>query len=104
MSKPRIALPNASDIVLPGKRRGVASKARHALLSPVGGAIVGTAATVAATVAVAAWQEIEHRRIDFADLVEVPVRVERLSELKHDAESLALVEAGLKKEWGHFGL
>jgi hypothetical protein len=100
MAKPRIDLPSASDVKLPGKRRSVASRAKHALLSPVGGAIVGTAATVA----VAAWQELEHRRIDFADLVEVPVRVERLSELKHDAESLALIEAGLKKEWGHFGL
>ena len=78
----------------------MASKAEHALLSPVGGALVGTAATVA----VAAWQEFEHRRIDFADLTEVPVRVERLSELKHDAEGLALIEAGLRKEWGHFGL
>jgi hypothetical protein len=53
---------------------------------------------------VAAWQEIEHRRIDFADLVEVPVRVERLSELKHDADALAVIEAGLEREWGHFGL
>jgi len=102
MDKRRITLPIASNIEVPvpGKRRSVASRATHVLLSPVGGAIVGTAATVA----VAAWQELEHRRIDFADLVEVPVRVERLSELKHDAESLALIEAGLKKEWGHFGL
>src|SRR4051812_2325154 len=100
MPKQRVKRPNIPKVELPGKHRGVASKATHVLLSPVGGAIVGTAATVA----VAAWQEIEHRRMDFADLVEVPVRVERLSELKHDAESLALIEAGLKKEWGHYGL
>jgi hypothetical protein len=102
MPKLRVKSPKVPNINLdvPRKRRSVASKATHALLSPVGGAIVGTAATVA----VAAWQEFEHRRIDFADLTEVPVRVERLSELKHDAEALALIEAGLKKEWGHFGL
>src|SRR6476646_6439468 len=100
MPKLRVQRPNIPKVEVPGKRRSVASKATHALLSPVGGAIVGTAATVA----VAAWQELEHRRMDFADLVEVPVRVERLSELKHNAESLALIEAGLKREWGYFGL
>lgn len=100
MPKLRMKRPNLPNVEAPRKRRSVASKATHALFSPVGGAIVGTAATVA----VAAWQEFEHRRMDFADLVEVPVRVERLSELKHDAGALALVEAGLKKEWGHFGL
>lgn len=86
-------------VLAPGKKRSVASRARHVLLGPGGGVLIG-----AATVAVAAWQEIEHRRIDFADLRNVPVRVSRLSELKHDAESLALIEAGLKQEWGRFGL
>ena len=45
MPKQRIKLPIARSIeaALPGKRRSVASKAKHALLSPVGGAIVGTA-------------------------------------------------------------
>jgi hypothetical protein len=100
MPKLRVKRPNIPNVEAPRKRRSVASKARHTLLGPVGGAIVGTAGMVA----VAAWQEIEHRRVDFADLIEVPVRVERLSELKHDAEALALIEAGLNKEWGHFGL
>ena len=100
MPRLNIKRPDIGKLEAPRKRRSVASRATHVLLSPVGGAIVGTAATVA----VAAWQELEHRRMDFADLIEVPVRVERLSELKDDAEALVLIEAGLRKEWGHFGL
>jgi hypothetical protein len=98
MPKQRIAIPTDLNLAVPGKRRGTASTARYVL--PAAGVIAGAAATVA----VAAWQEFEHRRIEFADLQEVPVRVEALAELKHDAESLALIEAGLRKEWGHFGL
>jgi len=34
----------------------------------------------------------------------VPVRVAKLSDLRDDADNLALVEAGLRKEWGPFAL
>src|SRR5688500_3017599 len=101
MAKNRISLPGTDiDLPLPGKHESVASRARHVLLGSAG----GTMLVGAATVAVAAWQELEHRHLEFADLKEVPVRVETLAELKHDPEALALIEAGLKKEWGHFGL
>ena len=98
MPKRSIALPTDLTLSVPHKRRRVAPTARYVL--PAAGVTAGAAATVA----VAAWQEIEHRRVEFADLQEVPVRVEALAELKHDRESLDLIEAGLRREWGHFGL
>jgi hypothetical protein len=69
------------------------------MLGPRGGFVVAASA-----VAAAAWQEFEHRRVDYADLKSVPVRVARLSELRDDPENLALIDAGLRKEWGPFAL
>jgi len=81
------------------KRDGIAGRAAHSMMGPRGGALV-----TASAVALAAWQEWEHRKVDYADLKTVPVRVIRLSELRDDPQNLALVEAGLRKEWGPFAL
>jgi hypothetical protein len=58
----------------------------------------------ASAVAAAAWHEWEHRRVLRADLPDAHIRVERLSDLLDDPRSLEAVEAGLRKEWGEFGL
>jgi len=81
------------------KRDGFAGRAAHSMLGPRGGMLVAASAFAAT-----AWQEWEHRKIDYADLQTVPVRVEKLSALRDDAANLALIEAGLLKEWGPFGL
>jgi hypothetical protein len=58
----------------------------------------------ASAMAVAAWEEYSHRRVLRADIDDSDVRVERLSDLRYDAEGLATIEAGLVREWGPFGL
>jgi hypothetical protein len=53
--------------------------------------------------AAAAW-EIEHRRLLRADLPEKKLRIEKLADLRYDAEALATIERGLRDEWGSFAL
>jgi len=77
-------------------RKEVAAK----VVNPRSGALVAVSAMAAA----AAWREIEHRHVLRADLPETHVRVERLSDLRYDRESLAAIEAGLRAEWGAFAL
>jgi hypothetical protein len=77
----------------------VAESAAHLVNAKSGGALLAASA-----VAAAAWHEWEHRRVLRADLPEAHIRVERLSDLRGDTRSLEAVEAGLRKEWGAFGL
>lgn len=58
------------------------------------------AASAAAAVA-SAWERT-HRHVTGADLTEADLRVERLSDLRHETAMLAEIQAGLEKEWGSF--
>lgn len=58
----------------------------------------------ASAVAAAAWYDWEHRRVTRALLSEANVKIERLCDLKLDKETLQLIEAGLRREWGPFAL
>ena len=62
------------------------------------GAIV--AASAAAAVA-SAWERT-HRHVTGAVLTESDLRVERLSDLRHEKAMLAEIQSGLEKEWGSF--
>ena len=62
------------------------------------GAIV--AAASAAAVA-SAWERA-HRHVTGAVLTESDLRVERLSDLRHEGAMLAEIQSGLEKEWGNF--
>jgi hypothetical protein len=75
---------------------------RRTTLSQLGAG--GGAVLAAAAVAAAAWHEVEHRRVAFAEFRNAPIRVSRLSDLRNDAERLALIDAALRKEWGHSSL
>ncbi|HLF79790.1 MAG TPA: hypothetical protein VJB57_20090, partial [Dehalococcoidia bacterium] len=79
--------------------RVAAESATHLVNAKSGGALLAASA-----VAAAAWHEWEHRRVLRADLPDAHIRVERLSDLRSDAPSLEAVEAGLRQEWGGFGL
>ncbi len=58
-------------------------------------------AAAAATTAASAW-ETGHRRVRRADLPESGVRIEKLSDLRHDEQALAAIASGLENEWGEF--
>ena len=58
------------------------------------------AAASAAAVA-SAWERT-HRHVTGAVLTETDLRVERLSDLRHESEMLAEIQTGLDKEWGSF--
>jgi len=79
--------------------RVVAGSAAHLVNAKSGGALLAASA-----IAAAAWHEWAHRRVLRAGLPEAHIRVERLSDLRGDTRSLEAVEAGLRKEWGAFGL
>jgi hypothetical protein len=61
------------------------------------------AASAAAAFAASAW-ELEHRKVRRADLTdeEFDLRVERLSDLRHESALLEAVAQGLRDEWGAF--
>ena len=61
------------------------------------GAIVAASAAAVAS----AWERT-HRHVTSADLTEADLRVERLSDLRHEVVMLAAVQDGLQKEWGSF--
>jgi hypothetical protein len=75
----------------------VNKKARK-LVTVRNGAIV--AASAAAAVA-SAWERT-HRHVAGAVLTEADLRVERLSDLRHETAVLAAIQAGLEEEWGNF--
>jgi hypothetical protein len=68
------------------------------LVSARNGAIVAGAAVAAAS---AAWDRT-HRHVTGADLTEAHMRVERLSDLRHDRNVIEAIDAGLRAEWGPF--
>ena len=68
------------------------------LVSARNGAIVAGAAVAAAS---AAWDRT-HRHVTGADLTEAHMRVERLSDLRHEREVIEAIDAGLRAEWGPF--
>ena len=68
-------------------------------VSPRGGAIVAASA-----LAVAAWQELEHRRVSRADLTAAELTVERLVDIKDDTSGLEAIGTALDAEWGPFAL
>ena len=78
------------------RARELASRAGHAV-NPKSGAFVAASA-----LAVAAWQEYEHRRVASADLTEAHVRVERLNDIKDDGAGLDAIDRALSEEWGVF--
>lgn len=75
---------------------------RRTTLSKLGAG--GGALLAAAAVAAGAWHEVERRHVAFAEFSNAPIRVSRLSDLRNDAENLALIDAALQKEWGHSSL
>jgi hypothetical protein len=68
------------------------------LVNARNGAIVAGAAVAAAS---AAWDRT-HRHVAGADLTEAEMRVERLSDLRHEKGVMATIDEGLRKEWGPF--
>ena len=68
------------------------------LVSARNGAIVAGAAVAAAS---AAWDRT-HRHVTGADLTEAHMRVERLSDLRHERKVIDAIDAGLRAEWGPF--
>jgi hypothetical protein len=74
------------------------SKKARKLVTVRNSAIV--AASAAAAVA-SAWDRT-HRHVTSAVLTESDLRVERLSDLRHESEMLAEIQSGLEKEWGSF--
>jgi hypothetical protein len=68
------------------------------LVNARNGAIVAGAAVAAAS---AAWDRT-HRHVTRADLTEAQMRVERLSDLRHEKGVIAAIDAGLVAEWGPF--
>jgi len=68
------------------------------LVNARNGAIVAGAAVAAAS---AAWDRT-HRHVTRADLTEAQMRVERLSDLRHEKDVIAAIDAGLLAEWGPF--
>jgi hypothetical protein len=73
------------------------TKFPHALSGRRGVLVAAAAATAAAS----AW-ETGHRRVRRADLPEKGVRIEKLSDLRYDAEALETIAGGLEDEWGEF--
>ena len=68
------------------------------LVNARNGAIVASAAVAAAS---AAWDRT-HRHVTGADLTEAHMRVERLSDLRHEKGVIAAIDEGLRAEWGPF--
>jgi len=66
-----------------------------------GGLIVAASAIAAAMAS--AW-ELEHRKVQHADLEEFRLRVEHLSSLRGDKDALRSIESSLRQEWGDFAL
>jgi hypothetical protein len=60
--------------------------------------IVAGAAVAAAS---AAWDRT-HKHVSRADLTETLMRVERLSDIRHEKECLETIDRGLRAEWGPF--
>lgn len=81
------------------EKKSAAERAVQLVNARNGGVLLAASAA-----AVAAWQEIEHRKVLRADLPDAHIRVERLSDLRDDPPSIDAVEAGLRTEWGAFGL
>ena len=80
-------------------RDSFVGRAASALTSTRGGVLFAASALAAA-----AWHEIENRRVTTADFDSLPVRIVRLHELRDDVNALEAIEAGLRNEWGEFGL
>jgi hypothetical protein len=58
-------------------------------------------AAAAATAAASAW-ETGHRRVRRADLDESDIRIEKLSDLRHDKSMMDAIAGSLEEEWGEF--